>query len=875
MMNRDHIRAVEHEDNSPESLSSADDAGRIVESDETIDEDGDVEWVEEPLPSRSKSWIIPTVFVLAILGWTGFFGWSYRESILSGGTPVQWIGWIVAWTIPVLLILAIWLLTMRLSTREAGRFGDAARLLALESARLEERLLAVNRELSLAREFLAEQNRDLDYLGRTATERISTHADRLQELVRENGDQVDAIAGVSATALDNMEKLRGDLPVIANSTRDVTNRIGSAGQTAKEQLDDLVAGFERLNTFGVASERQVTSLSERLAGLLSDMDERLDQIEGSTAARFAAIRDNSDSLRDTLDTQEVAALAAIHSRADALKDELARIAELRNEDDEAIFAVLSERIAALRDEATATAETVREAEQAALTAWSGQVEALRGRLLTIIEEVTRIDAQSLANSQSKLQALVEEAENVDRLIGERHQTFDNEVARRRARINEIESEAVNALAERMAAFDDRLSEQRDGQLDHLSFLGERSEAAGDRVEALTRLITAAGEQGDETERSLAVAVARLSDQLAESRTSLDGTNSQIDELTSRAVRLLELIKASASHSEEDLPRSIEAFNATLGDLETRTESLRGALAEADRSGTELGETVSNAEHRSREAIAALDSFSEGLSGTIEEQAAALDTLTEKLERMEAENARIAGHAREELTAAIAALRDEASQALASIERDQADRIRALADRIGEASAKAIDEAVEERTEAAIGSLDEASTRASEASREAALELRDQLAKVNELAGNIESRVSRARERAEEQVDNDFSRRVALITESLNSNAIDIGKALSTEVTDTAWTSYLRGDRGIFTRRAVRLLDNTQAREIAELFDQDMDFREHVSRYIHDFEAMLRMLLSTRDGHALGVTVLSSDIGKLYVTLAQAIERLRE
>ena len=27
--------------------------------------------------------------------------------------------------------------------------------------------------------------------------------------------------------------------------------------------------------------------------------------------------------------------------------------------------------------------------------------------------------------------------------------------------------------------------------------------------------------------------------------------------------------------------------------------------------------------------------------------------------------------------------------------------------------------------------------------------------------------------------------------------------------------------------------------------------------------------------ALGVTVLSSDIGKLYVTLAQAIERLRE
>ena len=160
-------------------------------------------------------------------------------------------------------------------------------------------------------------------------------------------------------------------------------------------------------------------------------------------------------------------------------------------------------------------------------------------------------------------------------------------------------------------------------------------------------------------------------------------------------------------------------------------------------------------------------------------------------------------------------------------------------------------------------------------REAAIQLRDQLAKVNELASNLETRVERARERAEEQVDNDFSRRVALITESLNSNAIDIAKALSSDVADTAWASYLRGDRGIFTRRAVSLIDSTEARDIAEVYDADDAFREHVSRYIHDFEAMLRTMLSTRDGNALGVTLLSSDMGKLYVALAQALDRLRD
>ena len=37
---------------------------------------------------------------------------------------------------------------------------------------------------------------------------------------------------------------------------------------------------------------------------------------------------------------------------------------------------------------------------------------------------------------------------------------------------------------------------------------------------------------------------------------------------------------------------------------------------------------------------------------------------------------------------------------------------------------------------------------------------------------------------------------------------------------------------------------------------------------------LRRILADRDSSALGVTVLSSDMGKLYVALAQAVERLR-
>ena len=165
-------------------------------------------------------------------------------------------------------------------------------------------------------------------------------------------------------------------------------------------------------------------------------------------------------------------------------------------------------------------------------------------------------------------------------------------------------------------------------------------------------------------------------------------------------------------------------------------------------------------------------------------------------------------------------------------------------------------------------------RQAELTRETTIQLRDQLTRIDELAGNLERRVARAREQAEEKVENDFVRRVALITESLNSNAIDISRALDSDVSDTAWSSYLKGDRGIFTRRAVKLLESGEAKAILQLYEHDRGFRDHVSHYIHDFEAMLRQILSTRDGNAMGVTLLSSDMGKLYVAMAQAIERLR-
>ena len=191
-----------------------------------------------------------------------------------------------------------------------------------------------------------------------------------------------------------------------------------------------------------------------------------------------------------------------------------------------------------------------------------------------------------------------------------------------------------------------------------------------------------------------------------------------------------------------------------------------------------------------------------------------------------------------------------------------------------ASAEAMRRATGDTVERQVHAIVDATQNAVEAATRATERLARQADMIVEKTAIVESRIEEARTEREESDRDNFARRASLLVESLNSASIDITKIYAPEITDSAWAAYLKGDRGVFTRRAVRILDSHQARDIADLYDEDPKFRDHVNRYIHDFEAMLRGVLAQRDGSPLGVTLLSSDMGKLYVALAQAIERLR-
>lgn len=868
-----HIRAIANRTAASDPAEVAD----ITTPNDTAAAEEEAVWWDDgsnEAEAESRRW--PTVLaVLIVLSWTGVFAWSNAQAISQGALAAQWIEWIPQWATPILLVAVVWLIAMRSSSREASRFGDAARLLATESAQLENRLVTVNRELSLAREFLAAQSRELDYLGRAAAERISEHADKLQALVADNGAQVNAIAGVSVTALDNMTQLRDHLPVIANAARDVTNQIGGAGRAASDRLGELVAGFERLNEFGEASERQVISLRQRIERALEELGAFVADLDAGNSARFAAMSEQGEALHRELETRENEVLAAIRLRGTALREELVAAQDASQLEEAAALAAMRGRVSNFTRDAHEAAAAVRAAERAAREAWEGQIAELRQRLETALEEIASLDRQALDTARQKLTELSAEAEAVDSRLAERDRGFQERVARRRGEIENAEELAMVRLTQQSEAFDRELALRLEAQSERVGALAQQSEALAARMAEIDAHISRIAERSSDTERALTASAGRFADVVGDNAVDLADTEEALARLTDASVRLLELIQGAAAHSRSELPASIADFEQRLAAARGSSLEIRGALDEARQLGTQVDEKLAGLQNASAEAMSDLDKFRDGLSGTADEQLATLGKLREQITTAREENSALAESVASELADAIEQLRLASASVLRDLEDAQIHRIKALAERIGDESAVAIDRAITERTEAAVSHLDEATAKSAEVSREAMANLRDQLARVHELTSNLETRAARAREQVEEQVDNDFSRRMALITESLNSHAIDIARALSTEVTDIAWASYLKGDRGVFTRRAVRLVDSGEARAISELFESDHEFRAHVSRYIHDFEAMLRQMLSTRDGHALGVTLLSSDMGKLYVALAQAIQRLRQ
>ena len=766
-----------------------------------------------------------------IVIWTIFFVVANLAQF-SAGDGASWTSLIADWAIPVVLVIGIWLLVSGPRATPHDGFGDEADAMAAQAAGLEERLIAINRELAQSREVMAGHAGDLESFSESAITRIAANADRLEALVIDKGEQLDAIAQRSAEAVASTERLQETLPALAGAAREVSEEVERTGETAQARIDEIVQGFARLDQARATSGEGITALRNLINEQLGGMTGQAGAIEKAAVGRLDELRRQADVFDQELKTREDDSFTAIRRRAAVLHKELSEqdIALLTRAGD-ALDEVRA-KMAEVREEGIRLAGTIEKDQGTALSLLDRSVDGVEERLREALDRVAEVERAANDNARARLAQLHDEAGQV----------------------------ALPAPANNTGNV---VPGPRDGQHDQtrlaqLSDLADKGEALADRMAEIDERLAALSGRTDGVPARANEAADALSAKLAASRDLIAESGASIEKLTGSSTRLLELLQASKTHTGDDLVQAVTTAESVLVSFEERTVKLRSALDEAQQKGAALAASVERAQTGSAQSVETIDQLDKRLADVADRSAS------------------LAQSTRRELDEAVTALEGATDTMLARFREGQDNALRELTETIGTRGQDAIMAALGSGGgDDVIAQLETAAKEAVRTGRETLAQLREQIEQVDELAGNMEARVAQARRQAQSEIDSDFSREMAQIVDGLQARSVDITRAFSTEVPDEDWQAYLQGDRGRFARRAVKLLDTKQADAVHSAYRDKADLHETVDTYIRDFEAMLRVILGTRQGHAIAVTLLSSDIGKLYVALAQAIARLED
>lgn len=593
---------------------------------------------------------------------------------------------------------------------------------------------------------------------------------------------------------------------------------------------------------------RTTSLSRQLSEDLLALDGRLERVDSAAAgarrdlaAVLAGLPKVDRQTRDLVGSLREAGLTA-HEGAGALDAQLGLLRHRAGEADEVASAATARLAAQL--------ERMESIGQAAADHMAGAADDAARAHDQLIERAdlafTR-SATALAERAGEMSGAIESAE---RRIGDVAERSGAQMAAR-----------LDLLDERARGYGDALATARTELTGVLAQLDERLGHVSERIAGIA-------ERGAAGIGTLDDGLQRLSAE-AETMTARIGTGEEAMTFAlGRAESLLMALDAAARELDETLPASFGRFERSAGEGFQHLSDAMPALERYHALTDEATGHLASADERLADLNTALD---RRVSDTDE----AVTSLTERIERIDVSLASAGEDRLPRLLDTLQAAHDIAASLglLAAQTIDEA--LPPARQRLIEAVSQPVSEAIDERAREGV---ERASAMAAEAVRavdDATERLHEVLARVESTGRALVERSDSVLALASDENEASFSRRVALLIEALNSTAVDVSKVLSNEVSDTAWAAYLKGDRGVFTRRAVRLLDTGEAREILRAYDEDGEFRAQVSRYIHDFEALLRTVLADANGSVLAVTLLSSDTGKLYVALAQAIERLRD
>ena len=674
-------------------------------------------------------------------------------------------------------------------------------------------------------------------------------------------------------ALAVVPALMGILWLVAlRSSHAEARRFGATATAMRAEAASLEATVHAMGNMIAEHRRQLAAQVEDLLARGDAAGQRLSALGMELAGGVATADRHATNLADASSRAETS-LAGLLAQLPAARGETEAVAQLLVRSGDAA----GEQATALGNQVRALAEQGQEADRIAGTAaqaladhlarMEGTSEAAAARLERVTADMTAavdllLGRTAAAVDQSR-QGIAAQGDAMLAMVGA-HQAALDGAAR----------ESADALAQRIGSVE--------GAIDRVAARLDAQRAAGDGIvteletglERVENRMATLHHQGVERSQLLAASISALGGSADAMTEALRTGEAMATRTIGTTESLLIALDSAAREIDETLPDALARLDVRIGDSQAIVAAARPellALVTAAESTHDAIEAVAGVIAEQRRIV---DQLSSTLLQTLNEGRTKADALGTLVDETIGRSHRFAEEAAPRLLDALLRVRDTAQVAAEKARETLSTVIPEAASRLEEASSEALRRATGDTITRQIAAVTDATDAAVGASTRATERLARQVQAIVDQTAIVETRMEDARAEREEHDRDTFSRRAALLIEALNSASIDITRTLAPEVSDSAWAAYLKGDRGVFTRRAVRLLDAGEARAIVGLYDEDATFRERVNRYIHDFESMLRAVLSQRDGSSLAMTLLSADMGKLYVAMAQAIERLR-
>ena len=702
-------------------------------------------------------------------------------------------------------------------------------------------------------------------IGKAAAQLLET----MPELTAQARDAESLLRTAGGQAALQIQAVDGALAGVAARSTDA----GNQAETSIAAMQKLLAQIDATSgetTRAIANraytlDAAVTGVLERSSAAFVSIGETLQDYTQRFEAMIAGARQDIDAFGSEGTRVVGQRLDVLLSAASQLRAQIAEhqvLSDQLQDRSMANIAAIEQRLGRLREGQEATAGDVRASALASIAAIESQIGDLGAR-------------QQAAAAQLQEQA----AAHVD--------AMDARLADLRARQQNAAEQMEEQMAANIATIEARLGAMRAGQQEVTDALQEQVGASIAAAEArLDDLRAGQARVTDQLQAKLDAGIAAIEQRLEALRAHGAEKLGETDERIARTLAEIDGVGAALAAG-QDATAVLEAQVAKLLPM------LGAFTAAAGERLPEIAASFDGAEDRGRAMIAQLDALRDRIESQVSvlrDSAAAFERdhdsvvgLAETLAGHFSEARGIVGeiHTSTEQTAIAAAARmvENVMQVRQSVNAT-ATEIRSLLSEVVSEAEQSLDTFASTKAEAAFGapirlqivSLEEAAVRAAEAANAASERVSARLVGLMQTISETEARIDEVDTRMDVRARDTLAARSVKLVESLNGASVDVARLLAVDAGDDAWDRYLKGDRSLFARTTVRLADKDMARRIARHYAHDEPFREEAARYLDQFETLIRRVLKDPDGEALGLVLLSSDIGKLYVLIAQAIGR---